>query len=285
MAIGFCDIAVLLTLFFAAFVSYTQDLSVIFRWSITGIFSILMSMALTPRITNLVEDIFSFELHYNVLIIFVSLLLVLIALVNLGLKLLEDKLSFRNGNILGKLFTSLTFILLLLHLTIPFCEFLGKAGFVQLLFNTNKSIPLEEVQVENAFFRVDKGTITLVNGNTMLSDDQSLISMVDLSNKGLYANGMLNVHELEDNQIGMLSIEMIFFEMGKPLLFSAVGFELNVENNILVIINKDTDLFSYAPDALNDHHEFGNVSSDRRGSEHDGIFGLLDDVKALSLCG
>ena len=102
MAIGFCDIAVLLTLFFAAFVSYTQDLSVIFRWSITGIFSILMSMALTPRITNLVEDIFSFELHYNVLIIFVSLLLVLIALVNLGLKLLEDKLSFRNGNILGK---------------------------------------------------------------------------------------------------------------------------------------------------------------------------------------
>ena len=249
MAIGFCDIAVLLTLFFAAFVSYTQDLSVIFRWSITGIFSLLMSMALTPRITNLVEDIFSFELHYNVLIIFVSLLLVLIALVNLGLKLLEDKLSFRNGNILGKLFASLTFILLLLHLTIPFCEFLGKAGFDQLLFNTNKSIPLEEVQVENAFFRVDKGTITLVNGNTMLSDDQSLISMVDLSNKGLYANGMLNVHELEDNQIGMLSIEMIFFEMGKPLLFSAVGFELNVENNILVIINKDTDLFSYAPDA------------------------------------
>ena len=249
MAIGFCDIAVLLTLFFAAFVSYTQDLSVIFRWSITGISSVLMAMALTPRITNLVEDIFSFELHYNVLIIFVSLLLVLIALVNLGLKLLGDKLSFRNGNILGKLFASLTFILLLLHLTIPFCEFLGKAGFVQLLFNTNKSIPLEEVQVENAFFRVDKGTITLVNGNTMLSDDQSLISMVDLSNKGLYANGMLNVHELEDNQIGMLSIEMIFFEMGKPLLFSAVGFELNVENNILVIINKDTDLFSYAPDA------------------------------------
>jgi len=249
MAIGFCDIAVLLTLFFAAFVAYTQDLSVIFRWSITGISSLLMAMALTPRITNLVEDIFSFELHYNVLIIFVSLLLVLTALVNLGLKLLEDKLRFRNGNVLGKLLASLTFILLLLHLTIPFCEFLGKAGFVQLLFNTNKSIPLEEVQVENAFFRVEKGTITLVNGNTMLSDDQSLISMVDLSNKGLYANGMLNVHELEDNQIGMLSIEMIFFEMGKPLLFSAVGFELNVENNILVIINKDTDLFSYAPDA------------------------------------
>lgn len=249
MAIGFCDIAVLLTLFFAVFVAYTQDLSVIFRWSITGISSILMSMALTPRITNLVEDIFSFELHYNVLIIFVLLLLALTALVNLGLKMLEDKLRFRNGNILGKLFASLTFIMLLLHLTIPFCEFLGKAGFIQLLFNTNKSIPLEEVQVENAFFRVDKGTITLVNGNSMLSDDQSLISMVDLSKKGLYANGMLNVHELENNKIGMLSIEMIFFEMGKPLLFSAAGFELNIENNILVIINKDTDLFSYAPDA------------------------------------
>lgn len=249
MAIGFCDIAVLLTLSFAVFVAYTQDLSVIFRWSFTGMFSILMAMALTPRITNLVQDIFSFDSHYNVLIVFIFLLLALIALINLGIKLLEDKLRFRNGNTIGKLIASLTFILLLLHLIIPFCEFLGKAGFIQLLFNTNKSIPLEEVQVENAFFRVEKGSITLVNGNKMLSDDQSLISMVDLSNKGLYANGMLNVHELEDNQIGMLSIEMIFFEMGKPLLFSAVGFELNVENNILVIINKDTDLFSYAPDA------------------------------------
>lgn len=249
MAIGFCDIAVLLTLSFAVFVAYTQDLSVIFRWSFTGMFSLLMAMALTPRITNLVQDIFSFDSHYNVLIVFIFLLLALIALINLGIKLLEDKLRFRNGNTIGKLIASLTFILLLLHLIIPFCEFLGKAGFIQLLFNTNKSIPLEEVQVENAFFRVEKGSITLVNGNKMLSDDQSLISMVDLSNKGLYANGMLNVHELEDNQIGMLSIEMIFFEMGKPLLFSAVGFELNVENNILVIINKDTDLFSYAPDA------------------------------------
>ena len=144
MAIDAIDLFFIVMAAFGFYFGYTFGLMKVLLWCASFAISILVSMAFTPMITNLIDNTFNLDSLLLPFVAFFITACVILLFVRIFTKIIEEAVEKKRGNFISQLVGALGMSLCFTILYCVLITFFGQAGVINLVFNQDIKVAKSE---------------------------------------------------------------------------------------------------------------------------------------------